>query len=204
MDNFRVHYSGACFERGDSPEQVERRVHDKVASTGELLGIEATALHPDEKEYSEGNYVVSFEGEIEVQAETQVKAENQAYDQLSHLGQITVVTFKKEEEWVRQELICPDNINMNPTKLFRGHIRYSNNRKVCSPDMDSSYSHNIRDSHDFHNMGSSYSHNIRDSHDFHNIRKMDIHNKMGMAPHYNKEQEYIPRTPSPKEAKLLK
>jgi hypothetical protein len=62
------------------------------------LGIEATALHPDEKEYSEGNYVVSFEDEIEVQAETQVKAENQAYDQLSHLGQITVVTFKKEEE----------------------------------------------------------------------------------------------------------
>ena len=76
---------------------------------------------------------------------------------------------------------------MNPTKLLRGHIRYSNNRKVCSPDMDSSYSHNIRDSHDFHN-----------------IRKMDIHNKMGMAPRYNKEQEYIPRTPSPKEAKLLK
>ena len=77
---------------------MERRVHDKVASTGELLGIEATALHPDEKEYSEGNYVVSFEGEIEVQAETQVKVENQAYDQLSHLGQITVMAFKKEEE----------------------------------------------------------------------------------------------------------
>ena len=171
---------------------MERRVHDKVASTGELLGIEATALHPDEKEYSEGNYVVSFEGEIEVQAETQVKAENQAYDQLSHLGQITVVTFKKEEEWVRQELICPDNINMNPTKLFRGHIRYSNNRNVCTHDKDSSCSHN---------KDNSCSHNIRN---FHNIRKMDMHYKMGMTPRYNKEQEYIPRTPSPKEAKLLK
>ena len=31
MENFRVHYSGACFERGDSLEQVERRVHDRVA-----------------------------------------------------------------------------------------------------------------------------------------------------------------------------
>ncbi len=59
---------------------------------------QATLLHPDEKQYSERNYVVSFEGEIEVQAETQVKAENQAYDQLSHLGQITVVAFKKEEK----------------------------------------------------------------------------------------------------------
>ncbi len=98
MDNFRVHYSGACFERGDSLEQVERKVHDKVASLGEVLGIEATPLHPDEKEYSEGNYIVSFEGEIEVQAETQVKAENQAYDQLSHLGQITVVAFKKDQK----------------------------------------------------------------------------------------------------------
>ena len=97
MDNFRVHYSGAHFETGDSPEQVERRVQDKVVSTGKLLAIEAMLLHPDEKEYSEGNYVVSFEGEIEVQAETQVEAENQAYDQLSHLGQITVVAFKKEE-----------------------------------------------------------------------------------------------------------
>ncbi len=95
MDNFRVHYSGACFERGDSLEQVERKVHDKIASMGEVLFIEATAVHPNEKEYSEGNYVVSFEGKIEVQAETQVKAENQAYDQLSHLGQITVVAFKK-------------------------------------------------------------------------------------------------------------
>ena len=95
MENFRVCYSGACFERGDSPEQLEKKVHDRIASLGEVLGVEATALHPKEKEYSEGNYIVSFEGEIEVQAETQVKAENQAYDQLSHLGQITVVAFKK-------------------------------------------------------------------------------------------------------------
>jgi hypothetical protein len=95
MDNFRVYYSGACVESGDSPEQVEKKVHDKIAFLGEALGVEATALHPDEKEYSERNYVVSFEGEITVVAETQVKAENQGYDLLSHLGQITVVAFKK-------------------------------------------------------------------------------------------------------------
>jgi hypothetical protein len=77
MDNFRVYYSAACFERGDSPEQVEKKVHDRVASLGEVLGVEATALHPEEKEYSEGNYVVSFEGEIAIEAETQGKAENQ-------------------------------------------------------------------------------------------------------------------------------
>lgn len=95
MDNFRVHYSGACFERGDSLEQVERRVHDKIANLGEVLGIEARHLRPDEKEYSNGNYVVKFEGEIEVGAETKELAENQAYDQLSHLGQVTVEAFKK-------------------------------------------------------------------------------------------------------------
>jgi len=62
------------------------------------LGAETRVLHPNEKEYSEGNYVVTFEGEITVEAETQVKAENQAYDQLSHLGKITVVAFKREED----------------------------------------------------------------------------------------------------------
>ena len=93
---------------------------------------------------------------------------------------------------------------MNPTKLFRGHIRYSNNHKVCTHDKDSSCSHNILNSHNIRKMGSSYSHNIRNIHNFRNIRKMDIHYKMGMAPRYNKEQEYIPRTPSPKEPKLLK
>ncbi len=100
MGNFRVHYSGACFERGDSLEQVERRIHDKVASMGEVLYIDAKLLHPNEIDLNPGkkDYIVSFEGEIEVQAETQVKAENQAYDQLSHLGQITIVAFKKEED----------------------------------------------------------------------------------------------------------
>jgi hypothetical protein len=98
MKNFRVHYSGACFERGDSLEQVERRVEDRIAILGEMLGIEATFLHPDQKDHGEENYVVSFEGEIMVGAETKKLAENQVYDQLSHLGQITVVAFKKEEE----------------------------------------------------------------------------------------------------------
>ena len=101
MGNFRVYYSGVCFERGDSPEQVERRIHDKASSMGEILGVKAMLLYPDLINLGEENYVVSFEGEIEVQAETQVKAENQAYDQLSHLGQITVMAFKKEEKQVR-------------------------------------------------------------------------------------------------------
>ena len=96
MNDFVVHYSGACFERGGSPEQAEKKVHDKVASLGEVFVIEATPLRPAEKEYPEGNYVVSFEGEITVEAETEEQAENQAYDRLAHLGQITVVAFKKE------------------------------------------------------------------------------------------------------------
>jgi hypothetical protein len=62
------------------------------------LDIEATFLHPDQRIVGEENCVVSFEGEIEAGAETKKLAENQAYDQLSHLGQITVVAFKKEEE----------------------------------------------------------------------------------------------------------
>jgi hypothetical protein len=86
MENFRVYYSGACFESGDSSEQVEKRVHDKIAPLGEVLGIEGTVLHPDGKEYLEGNDIVSFEGEITVEAETQAEAENQGYDLLSHLG----------------------------------------------------------------------------------------------------------------------
>ena len=77
---------------------MEKRVHNKIASLGEALGIEATLMNLDQKNPGEENYVVSFEGEIEVQAETQIKAENQAYDRLSHLGQITLAAFKKEEE----------------------------------------------------------------------------------------------------------
>ena len=98
MKNFRVHYSGARFEKGDSIEQAERRVHNTVASHGEVLDIEAAPLDSKEKNHGEENYVVSFQGEIEVGAETQVEAENQAYDRLSHLGQITVMAFKKEGE----------------------------------------------------------------------------------------------------------
>jgi len=97
MDNFRVYYSGACFERGDSPEQVEKKIHDRIASLGEVLSVETTVLHPDQRNLGEENYVVSFEGEITVEAETQVRAEKQGYDLLSHLGQITVVAFKKEK-----------------------------------------------------------------------------------------------------------
>ena len=67
-------------------------------SLGEVLDIEATFLHLDQRDLGEENYVVGFEGEIEVEAETKELAENRAYDQLSHLGQITVEGFKKEEE----------------------------------------------------------------------------------------------------------
>jgi hypothetical protein len=95
MDNFRVYYSGACFDSGDSLEQVEKKIHDRIASLGEVLGIEATFLHPDQRDLGEENYVVGFEGEITVEAETEVKAENQGNDLLAHLGQITVVAFKK-------------------------------------------------------------------------------------------------------------
>ena len=75
---------------------MERRVHGKIAVLGQVFRIEAMLLHPDQRNLGGENYVVSFEGEIEVQAETQVKTENQAYHQLSHLGQIAVVAFKKE------------------------------------------------------------------------------------------------------------
>jgi hypothetical protein len=95
MNNFRVCYSDDCFESGDSPEQVERRVHDKAISLGEILEIEATPLHPDEQNFGAENYVVSFEGEIMVEAETKEQAENQAYDRLAHLGQVTVVAYKE-------------------------------------------------------------------------------------------------------------
>jgi hypothetical protein len=43
---------------------------------GEVLGVETVFLHPDQRDLREENYVVSFEDEIEVEAETQVKAEN--------------------------------------------------------------------------------------------------------------------------------
>ena len=95
MDNYLVYYSGGCLERGDSPEQAEKKAYDKVSSLGNVLRIEATVLHPDKKEYSEGDYMVSFEGDIEVQAETKVNAENQVSDRLSHLGEVTVEAFKK-------------------------------------------------------------------------------------------------------------
>ena len=102
MDDFVVFYSGACFESGDSPEQVEKKLQNKIAPFGKVLGVEAV-IPPfrNERDTGEENYVVSFEGEIAVQADTPEKAENQGYDLLSQLGQITVVAFKKEEEQLK-------------------------------------------------------------------------------------------------------
>jgi hypothetical protein len=54
-----------------------------------------TFLHPDQRDLGGESYVVGFEGEIEVGAKTKELAENQAYDQLSHLGEVTVEAFKK-------------------------------------------------------------------------------------------------------------
>ncbi len=95
METYSVHYSGACFERGDSTEQVKRRIHDKIDCLGKVLGIEAAAIHPDLRTLGEENYVITFEGEITVEAKTRELAESQAYDRLSYLGQITVVAFKE-------------------------------------------------------------------------------------------------------------
>ena len=55
-------------------------------------------MHSDKIYLGDENYVVGFEGEITVGVETKGPAENQAYDPLSHLGQITVMAFKKEGE----------------------------------------------------------------------------------------------------------
>jgi hypothetical protein len=69
VNNFRLHYSGACFETDNSREQVENKVHDRVASLGEVLEIEARLLHSDESNLPGENDVVSFEGEIPVRIE---------------------------------------------------------------------------------------------------------------------------------------
>ena len=95
MSDFRVYYSGACFESGDSPEQVEGKVHDRVDRLGDVLEIEATVLHPDNDNLDAENYVVRFEGEMMIQAETDVEAENQAYDRLAHSGYVNTVAFKE-------------------------------------------------------------------------------------------------------------
>ena len=94
MKDFTVFYSGACFETGESPEQVEEKVHGNIALLGKALDVEATALHPADRRLGEENFVVSFEGEIALQAGTKEEAENKAYDILAHLGQITVVAFE--------------------------------------------------------------------------------------------------------------
>ncbi len=98
MNKFRVHFSGAFFESGSSRERVEKRVRRKGASIGKVFDIEASPIHPAGNNNKEENYVLSFEGEITIQAESKEKAENQAYDWLANLGQVTVVALKDEED----------------------------------------------------------------------------------------------------------
>ena len=95
VKDFSVYYSGAYFETGDTPEQAEKKVHERMAPHGKVFRIDAASLRPDDKTPTGENYVVSFEGEITVQAETKEKAENKAYDILAHLGQVTVVAFER-------------------------------------------------------------------------------------------------------------
>ncbi len=72
MNHFKVYYSGACVESGESREEVEEKVHNKIASTGQVFETEAIALHPDDRDFNQGNYIVSFEGEMTVQAEKKI------------------------------------------------------------------------------------------------------------------------------------
>ena len=97
MNSFLVYYSGECFSNGDSAEEAERKVYDKISCVGEALDINATAVHPDESNLAKENYIVSFEGEIVIEAESKLNAENQGYAQLSHIGEVTIEAFKKEE-----------------------------------------------------------------------------------------------------------
>ncbi len=94
MNDFKVYYSGACFESGRSLEAVEEKVHNKIASMGQVFEIEAIPLRRDDRDFNQGNYIVSFEGEITVQAEKKELAENQVYDRLASLGQITIAAFQ--------------------------------------------------------------------------------------------------------------
>ncbi len=80
---------------GSTPEQVEKRVRDRITPLGKVFRIDAEPLRPDDKTPTGENYVVSFEGEFTVEAETKEKAENKAYDTVAHLGQVTVVAFEK-------------------------------------------------------------------------------------------------------------
>ncbi len=95
MKDFSIYYSGLRFETGDTPEQVEKRVRDRVSARGKVFRIDAEPLRSDDRTPAGENYVVSFEGEVTVQAETKEKAENQAYDMLADLGQVTPVAFDK-------------------------------------------------------------------------------------------------------------
>ncbi len=95
MKDFNVYYSGSRFEIGSTPEQVEKRVRDRIMPLGRVFRVDAEPLRPDDKTSAGENYVVSFEGEFTVQAETKEKAENRAYDTVSHLGQVTVVAFER-------------------------------------------------------------------------------------------------------------
>ncbi len=95
MRDFSIYYSGSCFEIGDTPELVEKRVRERITALGKVFRIDAKRLDSDDKSPRGENYVVTFEGEFTVQAETKEKAENKAYDIVGHLGQVSVAAFER-------------------------------------------------------------------------------------------------------------
>ncbi len=67
--------------------------------------------------------IQNLEGEIAVRADTREKAEDQGYDLLAHLGQITVVAFKKEEEQMKQDHVSTRNSQPKRLSMLRTEPR---------------------------------------------------------------------------------
>ena len=128
MNNFKVFYSGACFETGNSREQVEKKVHDRVASLGEVFGIEASPIHHAGNNHKEENYVVSFEGEITVQAETEIKAENQAYDRPPSTLYVSILYLNLGFEESRPD---PDDLTFSFPPTGQPEFLHGLNHTIC-------------------------------------------------------------------------
>ncbi len=95
VKDFSIYYSGSCFEIGDTPKQAEKRVRDRITPLGKVFRVDVEPLRPGDKTPTGEDYVVRFEGEFTVQAETKEKAESKSYDIVAYLGQVTVTAFEK-------------------------------------------------------------------------------------------------------------